>query len=708
MPIIERAALGASLSGLDLRSIAEAERALAACGRVKAQSALRPTGAFKELLGRRVDTSALIAHIDRAIEPEGRVADAASSALAKIRRQQRALQEEVRDRCQALVRKPSVAKLLSEAVVTVRGGRYVLPVRREYVSQFEGVVHDESASGATTYIEPMACVEANNRLRSLESAEEREIARILAQLSGEVGAQADSLRANAALLARVDGVGARARWGLTQAAGKPDLGADRSLRIVAGRHPLLRREVQPLDADLGERFDALIISGPNMGGKSVALKTIGLFCALSYAGIPLPAAAGTHFGQFDHVACILGDEQSIADDLSSFSAHLQALRGALALAGPRALVLVDEIGSGTEPAAGAALAQAFVETVLERGARVVVTTHFTQLKVFAAAAERVTNASMLFDPTTNAPTYVLAIGVPGQSLAFPLARALRLDAAMIARAEELLGAQARGLERAFEGLAAERDALRRKQADSDAERRRREQLEAELARQVEAAAQERKQFERRAAGVLDDAVRQVRAELVERAARSAEVARRQKAPSEADAGKTLAKTLQNMRKSLGLEATAPGDVNVPDFKPGDPVFVRSLEAAGVVRELYGRDALIAVGGLKVVVPRSELTAAVNAAPRAHARGSEGILADSAPTEIDVRGMRVDEAMPLVDKALDSASLAGAPELRVIHGKGTGQLGRGIREFLRDHPQVAAIAQAGDRQGGSGVTVITLK
>jgi DNA mismatch repair protein MutS2 len=429
---------------------------------------------------------------------------------------------------------------------------------------------------------------------------------------------------------------------------------------------------------------------------------------LAYAGIPLPAAPGTHIGLFSHIACVLGDEQSIADDLSSFSAHLRALRSALEHAGESSLVLVDEIGSGTEPSAGAALAQAFVEAVMARGARVVVTTHFTLLKVFAAAAERVTNASMLFDTKTNAPTYVLATGVPGQSLAFPLARAMQMDAKMIARAEELLGEDARGLERAFQELATERDTLRRKQSQLDDERQKREKIEAQLAKEVETAARERQQFERRAASVLDDAVRQVRAELVERATRSAEAARRQKAPSDADAGKALSKTLESMRKSLGLEAAGPGDASAPVFKAGDPVFVRSFEAAGVIRELYERDALVAIGDVKVVVPRAELTAQpgkpVTPAPRHRA---EHIIADAA-TSIDVRGMRVDEAMPTVDKAIDSASLAGASELRIIHGKGTGQLGRGIREFLRDHPQVAGTAQAGDREGGSGVTIIILK
>lgn len=714
--LVARAGLGAALSGTDLRAIAEAESALHAVARPapahKADALAVPRGALKVLLGRRLDTSDLVRRIDDAVEPEGRVADGASPELARIRRQQRTLHDEIRDRCAAIVRNPSTAKLLSEPVVTIRAGRYVVPVRTEFVGEFQGVVHDESSSGATAYVEPLVCVEANNRLRALESAEEREIARILAQLTRYVASRSEDLLANAVLLARLDVVGARARWGVAVMAHRPTLVEHHALRIVGGRHPLLTRTAQPLDAEVGFGFDALVISGPNMGGKSVALKTMGLFCLLAYAGVPLPAQPGTEIGWFDRIACVLGDEQSIAQNLSSFSAHLQALREALEGAASGSLVLVDEIGSGTEPVAGAALAQAFIEACLAAGARVVVTTHYTQLKVFAASLERVANASMLFDAKTNAPTYVLALGVPGQSLAFPLARALRLPAPMIERAEELLGEEGRRLESAFEGLAAERAQLQQRQAELAASRTEVARLEKRLEDQAAAFERERLQFQHRAAAVLDDAVRQVRAELMERAARSGESRRRQSGPPAA--APDLQKTLEDMRKSLGLQAAAADDPARRDFQPGDRVYVRDFDATGVISELYERDALVAMGTVKVVVPRAELTAAVSqpgatsGAPRANARGSEGLLADSAPTEIDVRGMRVDEAMPMVDKALDSATLAGATELRIIHGKGTGQLGRGIREFLREHPQVAAMANAADRQGGSGVTVVTLR
>ena len=722
--LVARAHVGATLSGTDVRAIAEAERALHALARAprtpghKADALAVPRGAFKALLGRRLDTSDLIRRIDDAIEPEGRVADSASPELARIRRQQRALHGEIRDRCAAIVRNPGTAKLLSEPVVTIRAGRYVVPVRTEFVGEFQGVVHDESSSGATAYVEPLACVEANNRLRALESAEEREIARILAQLSRQIASRSEELLANAALLARLDALGARARWGAGAAAHRPALIEQHALRIVGGRHPLLTRTAKPLEVEVGFSFDALVISGPNMGGKSVALKTMGLFCLLAYAGIPLPAQPGTEIGWFDRIACVLGDEQSIAQNLSSFSAHLQALRDALERAGSGSLVLVDEIGSGTEPVAGAALAQAFIEACLAAGARVVVTTHFTQLKVFAASLDRVANASMLFDAKTNAPTYVLALGVPGQSLAFPLARALRLPPAMIERAEALLGEEGRRLESAFEGLAAERAQLQARQAELTASRGEIVRLEKRLEEQAAAFERERLQFQRRAAAVLDDTVRQVRAELMERAARSGESRRRQSGA--AAPAPDLQKTLEDMRKSLGLQAAAPDDPARRDLQPGDRVYVRDFDATGVISELYERDALVAMGTVKVVVPRAALAAAINApeshvVPRANARGSDVApranargLTDNAPTEIDVRGMRVDEAMPLVDKALDSATLAGANELRIIHGKGTGQLGRGIREFLREHPQVAGLANAADKQGGSGVTIVTLR
>jgi DNA mismatch repair protein MutS2 len=746
-PLVEHALKGASISGADLRSIADTEASLRrAVARVR--EAKRPDGPLRELAGRRARTDETIAAIERAIEADGRVGDAASSALASIRRQQRALHEQVRERCRSIIGSADLAKMLSEHIVTVRSGRYVVPVRSEFAAHFPGVAHDQSASGATVFMEPLASVEANNRLRSLEAEEEREMARVLAELSAQVAQQGSELMANGQLLAQLDCVGARARWAIAQDAGRPRLAAEPTIRIVRGRHPLLRREAVPLDFDIGESFDAVIVSGPNMGGKTVVLKTVGLFCQLTYAGIPLPAGAGTVIGSFGNVACVIGDEQSIAQDLSSFSAHLRALKAATTGANARSLVLVDEIGSGTEPNSGAALAQACIEALIRAGAKVVVTTHFTQLKTFAAAHDRVRNASMLFDPKTHAPTYVFAIGIPGQSLAFALARSLELDARVIARAETLLGIDAQNLERTFERLAEERDRLRQMQRQVEEQQARASRVEQSMRQRIAALEQEKEAFERRASAELAKAVDVLQQQLMEHAQRRSEAAARQASKPLPESERMLAQTLLEMRRSLGLEAPAPGS-ETAHWKTGDEVYVRSFDASGVVSEVYDDNLLVTMGNLKTLVPTRDVIARprkrATGGPLERAHSEEGqrrsgvvepsnsgalersnlfdrkrregsvktpesghlVPAAEAVTSVDVRGMRVDEAWPLIDKALDNATLAGLSELRVLHGKGTGRLSRGIREFLDGHPQVESMSSAPEREGGSGVTVVKL-
>jgi DNA mismatch repair protein MutS2 len=748
---IERASVGGVLSGPELRRIAENEVKLeVACAAIARGGAadtnvgrtdpnvgrtttvrrrtlnVRPTYANGPLLilsKERKPTSPLARRLIDAIEPDGRVADAASAALSKIRRQMRALHDEVRERCQTLVRRSETAKLLSEPIVTVRRGRYVVPVRAEYAAQFPGIVHDQSASGATIFIEPMSIVEANNRLRGLESAEEREVARVLSELSGILGGAAPDLTANADLSAQLDAIGARARWSRSVEGVSPALSPERAIRVVRGRHPLLRRKAVPLDIEVGVDFDALVISGPNMGGKTVMLKTIGLFCLMTYAGIPLPAGAGTVVGMFDHIACVVGDDQSIAENLSSFSAHLRALHAAHSVAGPGSLVLVDEIGSGTEPSAGAAIAQALIESLLERGSRVVVTTHFMQLKTFAAARERVANASMLFDAATNEPTYVLAVGVPGRSLAIPLARSLGFDESTIARAQELLGAEAMDLDRIFAQLAEDRDALRRALDDVESQQARNAEREADLTKRMNEAAAARADFDRRAAEALAQAIEKAAADVRLKAAATEAEARRQRSKPDPHASEALERTLSEMRRSLGLEsATQTFDAadsgastsSNTSFEIGDAVFVRSFNAHGVVADVYERDVLVSIGNAKTIVSRNDLALERRAtgpvtSPVSRRKGEDiAAAAERAQTSVDVRGLRVEEATPIVDKALDEASLAGLRELRIIHGRGTGQLRKGLAEFLRDHLQVATTAYAADREGGSGVTVATLR
>lgn len=712
-PMLANAVKGASLSAVQLRSIVGAETAL----RSATQALLaerQPADALRRVARTRRNSDRLVQSLEQAIDPEGTVKDGASHALAAIRRQQRTLHEQVRERCRSIIHNAELAKMLSEPIVTVRAGRYVVPVRSEFAGQFPGVAHDQSASGATVFIEPLASVEANNRLRALEAEEEREVARILAQLSALVAADAAGLQHNAELVARFDSLGARARWSQGVQAIAPAFGDTPALRIVGGRHPLLRHAAVPLDIELGEAWDAIVISGPNMGGKTVVLKTVGLFCLLAFAGIPLPASAGTVIGGFPRIDCIIGDEQSIAEDLSSFSAHLRALKNATEHAGHGSLVLVDEIGSGTEPGAGAALAQACIEAMIRAGAKVIVSTHYTQLKTFAAAHDRVRNASMLFDAATNAPTFVFVLGVPGQSLAFSLASAIALDPRIIARAETLLGVDAQNLERTFQQLANERAELRDQQSALDAAQRRVSRVEEGAREKAEALQQERLAFEKRAAAALEKAVADLRAELAQRAQQRADISQKQSRKPVADSERLLAQTLGEMRRSLGLERPTVGG-KPATLSPGDSVYVRRFERNGVVNELYGDDVLVAMGTLKALVPFGEVVPlggknveAAAAAPSSSGGAAIAGLATEATTQVDVRGMRVDEAWPLIDKALDNAALTGLAELRVLHGKGTGRLSRGLREFLSGHPQVSSLADAGAREGGSGVTIVRLK
>ena len=465
---IDRAAKGGTLAPLELRDIGIAlASADAAVRRVRASIA-------PVLQGRCRGAQPLpevAAAIDRSIGEGGDVLDRASPALARIRRNAVHAQDDARDRCASIVRSPKYSRAIQDPIVTVREGRFVVPVKAEFASSVPGVVHDTSSSGHTLFVEPLDALEVNNRVRTLRIEEEREVARILAELSQMVGSRADRAEANLEILAVIDLVLARARVATAMDAVAPAVVDAPRLQINSGRHPLLGERAVPQSFALGDDVRLIIISGPNMGGKTVSLKLAGLFLAMTYCGMHLPALEGTTIGSFDYLGCDVGDEQSIAENASTFSAHLRRLRTILAAAGARSLVLVDEIASGTEPASSAALAVAVLERLLASGARGIVTTHSTELKLFAHATPHVVNASVRFDPATYAPTYQLDVGSPGQSLAFPLARTLGLDADIVERAESLLSTSERDYDRALGELtevrtqaAAERDALVRERA----------------------------------------------------------------------------------------------------------------------------------------------------------------------------------------------------------------------------------------------------
>jgi DNA mismatch repair protein MutS2 len=711
-PALETAARGASVAPSELRAIADALAAGGAAVRVIREA----DGEFPALRERAAAFRALPSIVSRvvdAIDERGSVLDRASPALARTRRAIAQAQDDARERTAALTRSARYARAIQDAIVTVRDGRFVVPVKAEFAGEFPGIVHDTSASGQTLFVEPLETLETNNRVRALRAQEEHEIARILAELSALVAAEAIAIRIDVEIYVELDLAFARATVAERMNAVAPVLVDDATIDVHDGRHPLLDERAVPQSIRLDDDLRITIISGPNMGGKTVALKMVGLFVAMAACGLHVPAVAAT-IGRFTHVFSDIGDEQSIVQNTSTFSAHLRRLAEIVALADDRSLILIDEIGSGTEPGAGAALAVAVLERFVTAGARGIVTTHATELKLFGAENAHVRNASVRFDPDTYAPTYQLDLGSPGQSLAFALARRMQLDAGVIARAEGLLTAQERDYERALAELADERT---RTTAEREALMRDRVQLrtlEDQARKRAESLERERRDIAARAEAQLASALRGFTAELESRAVargegtRGARVTRGQ--------SELLARTIDEVRAGLGIDANrAAAEPQQPaPLAPGDRVRVLSLESEGTVVDVFDNDVMVQLGALRMSVPRADVRrrggapAASRAERNERASGAARLAAaTSAHTELDVRGKRFVEAEPIVERWIDESALAGASPLRLIHGKGTGLLGRGLQQYLRENPRVRDVRYGNAEEGGSGVTVFEL-
>jgi DNA mismatch repair protein MutS2 len=704
-----RAAIGSTLGGEELRDVG---RALAAAD--AAVRRIRNASGVPALVARCRPADYLPAvarHIETAIGDRGEVLDRASPALARIRRAATAAQEDARERCQEILRSPQFANAVQDAIVTVREGRFVVPVKAEFAGRLPGVVHDTSSSGHTLFVEPLGALEMNNRVRTLRLEEEREIARVLAELSALVGRHADQVEANLDVLAEIDLALARVRVAERMGATAPDIVDEARVDIRAGRHPLLgeRAVAQSLRLDDERRF--ILISGPNMGGKTVALKMLGTFVLMAYCGLQVPAAEGTVIGWFSHIGCDIGDEQSIAENASTFSARLRRLREIVDGAGPHTLVLIDEIAGGTEAASSAALAVALLEHLLARGAHGIVTTHATELKLFAHETRGIVNANVRFDPATYAPTYELDIGSPGRSLAFPLARSLGLDPSIVDRAEALLSSNERDYDRALAELAEvraqaadERDALQRERAHL-------ETLQNNVRRRVEALERDRRTLAQQAEERLSRALRDFASEL-ERRSRDRVAARARVTPGQSA---LLDRVLGDVHRDLGIDpARRPkGETAAPPaLGVGDTVSVEALGGEGTIAEDYGDTVLVALGSMRTVVAKDGLRLVrrgnrAGQADRPRAGQALAEVASTARPELDVRGKRFVEAEPVVEKWLDEARMLGTTTLRLIHGKGTGLLGRGLQEYLRDHAAVKSVRYGYPDEGGSGVSIVEL-
>jgi DNA mismatch repair protein MutS2 len=702
--LTQAAGQGRRLGAADIRTVGDAIAAGAAAYR-----AVRDHPDLGEVVSGYTPLHELQDAIVSAIDERGAILDRASPALGRIRRALTQAHADARDRVGAILRSARYAKAIQEHIVTVRDGRLVIPIRAELSSSVPGIVHDSSASGQTLFVEPLAAMEANNRVRTLQIDEEREIERILDELSRQIGAKAAAIDVNLTMLAAIDLLAAKAQVARAMDAVTPELRDEAIVAIARGRHPLLGARAVPQSLTLDETTRLLVVSGPNMGGKTVALKMAGLLVVMAYCGMQLPAAEGTAIGRFERVIADIGDEQSIADNASTFSAHLQRMREMLEGANDRTLALVDEIGGGTEPSAGAALAIAMLEYLLAHGTRAIVATHSTELKLFAHSTAGVVNASVRFDPRSFKPTFELDVGAPGQSLAFALATTMGIDAGIIERAENLLDDRERDYETALaelslqnaqaqeertrvecerQSLAGELGSLRRERAEFDVERRR-----------FGARAEERMQQG------LRDFIRELQSgDAAERGrSRRPKVSRSQAA--------LLSQTIEAMHRDLGIAPESEAREGSDKFDPGERVRIGSLGQEATVVEDWDARVLVTAGSMKMMVDKGDvhrLERARGRAPAGTASEARIAAAARAVAELDVRGKRYVEAEPLVERWIDEAMLVGNSPLRLIHGKGTGMLGRGLQEYLRAHPDVVSVRYGNEDEGSTGVTIVELR
>ncbi|WP_214628623.1 endonuclease MutS2 [Paenibacillus agaridevorans] len=650
------------------------------------------------------------------IDENGEVLDHASPELASIRRELRSGEGRIREKLENMIRSSSVQKMLQDTLITLRNDRYVIPVKQEYRGSFGGIVHDQSGSGATLFIEPEAIVAMNNKLRETRAAEMREIEKILQKLTAQAADHGEELLIDLELLAELDFAFAKARMAHEMKATQPRMNDRGFLKLKRGRHPLIDKDkVVPLDVELGNNYTAIIVTGPNTGGKTVSLKTVGLLSLMAMSGLFVPAEDGSQLCVFDAIYADIGDEQSIEQSLSTFSSHLTNIIRILGSMTAKSLVLLDELGAGTDPAEGSALAIAILEHIHARGSRIIATTHYSELKAYAYNRKSVINASMEFDIATLSPTYRLLVGVPGRSNAFAIAERLGLQRSIIDHARGEVSEEDLRVENMIASLEENRISAESERQSAEALRK---QMEAQRAKHEE----ERLRFEEQKEKLLLKAQEEAR-EAVAKAKREAEViiADLRKLAMEEGASVKEHKLIEAKRK---LDEASP-QVQTKKVKsagkqgkiePGDEVMVYSLNQKGSVLEVHGSDATVQLGILKMKVALDDMELlkpkAADAAKAVQPKQSGASLNrtrdDNVKMELDLRGESLEEAIMEVDRFLDESFLSGFGQVYIIHGKGTGILRTGIQQYLRKHSHVKSFRNGNYGEGGIGVTVAELK
>lgn len=652
--------------------------------------------------------------INRCIINEDEIFDGASPALARIRRAMRLANEKVREKLNSMIRSTAYQKYLQEPIITIRNGRFVIPVKQEYRQQVPGLIHDQSSSGATLFIEPSAVVELGNEYKKLLAEEADEIERILTELTAMLAPYADEIREDLNIMGQIDLVFAKAKLSRELNAVMPRLNRNNYVRIVRGRHPLIPADrVVPIDIWIGRDYRSLIITGPNTGGKTVTLKIVGLFALMVQSGIFVPANEGSEFPVFEHIYADIGDEQSIEQSLSTFSSHMKNIVGILDKADENSLVLLDELGAGTDPIEGAALAMSILEELNDRHCICVSTTHYSEIKAFAMTHEGMENASMEFDIDRLCPTYRLYIGIPGKSNAFEISSRLGLPNSIIDKAKGFL----KGEDVRFEDIISSAQSQHR---IAEEERKMAEEARAELEKLRADAERERRK--------LDEDRNRLQAKAKEDAKRIVADTKREmeklivEIRSIKDIDRSAAdRVIQAARDKLRATETAVNEKEAikkeDNTKPpktvraGDTVNIVTLDQKATVLSAPDSkgEVMVQAGVMKLNVKLKDIRLIEEKKAAAPTSGKVGLGAGKqVGFELDVRGMLVDEANIIVDRYLDDAYNAGLSEVNIIHGKGTGALRAGVQAFLKRHPLVKGYRMGSYGEGDAGVTVVTLK
>ncbi len=673
---------------------------------------------------------ALRDRIDRSILSEDEMADSASTELARIRRDILKENEQIRAKLNSVVFSKTNQPYLQDSIITLRDGRYVVPVKAEQRSKVPGIVHDQSGSGSTLFIEPQAVVEANNRLRELELREQAEIERILMELSGAVAEHFRQLSNNQTLLTDLDVIFAKGKLSSRMKAEEPKIDEDGYLDLKQARHPLIdRKKVVPVNVRLGKDFSTLVITGPNTGGKTVTLKTMGLLSMMALTGLHIPASSESRVPVYKDIFCDIGDEQSIEQSLSTFSSHMRNTVEFLDKAGYGSLVLLDELGAGTDPTEGAALAIAILESLMEKGASVAATTHYNELKKFAVERDGVQNASMEFDVETLSPTYRLVIGTPGKSNAFEISRKLGLDQKIIDRADRLIERGDLEFEDVISRIEDDRKAAEAERAETEKVLREAREKEEQIARRLELLDKHENEVlekaRKQARDIVDDASRtvdEVREEL-KQLAKEESLGERNK---RLDSGRKKLKDVRSKYSSVEIKEVNNNPVSVNELRPGDRVKIISVGETAEVLEVPSGDGpiLVQAGIMKMRVDPRDLML-VRGGPKGvnlpkksiyerrtgSVDGTSGIYRTKAmqvTTSVNVIGKNLDDAVEDVMKYLDDAYVAGLKEVTVIHGRGQGILQNGLRNLFSTLPNVASFRRGNYNEGGDGVTIVKFR